>query len=180
MRNPMSLWRNDQFNPFREVEAMRREMERMFERPFWGSAPALPELSSQAKSWVTTPMADFDETPTHYLMTVDLPGIKKEEVKVEVHENELRVYGERKEEKKDASNHVTERFVGRFERRFGFSIPIETGKVEAAFEDGVLRIAAPKAGGKATTQIKIGESANDSKALKQLFGTKSSSESMKL
>jgi HSP20 family protein len=179
MGTEMDKSRGMAWNPFKDFEAMRREMDRMLERPFFMS-PTLPAansnlwpgISSHAQKWITTPAADYDETPTHYLMTVDLPGLSKDEVHVEVHENDIRIFGERKEELKDSSNHVTERFVGRFERLFNFSTSVDSAKVEAAYENGVLKIAAPKVAGRATRQIRIGDSAKDSPALKQFFGAK--------
>ncbi|CAG8633355.1 9233_t:CDS:2, partial [Paraglomus occultum] len=81
-----------------------------------------------------------------YLLEINLPGVKKEDVKIEVEENIIRVSGERKEEKKqdDAKQHYSEIFYGKFYREFVLPTLVKKEKVKANYENGVLTITAFK------------------------------------
>ncbi|CAG8693524.1 8993_t:CDS:2 [Ambispora leptoticha] len=77
---------------------------------------------------------------------VNLPGVKKEDVKIEVEENIVKISGERKEEKKqdDAKQHYSEIFYGKFYREFALPTLVKKEKIKAHYENGVLSIVAPK------------------------------------
>lgn len=94
------------------------------------------------------PSCDVNETKDHYLVSFDMPGVKKEDIQIEVKANELRVSGERTREVKEDSGESTlhhERMYGRFERVFTLPTTVATDKIEAQYENGVLNIAIPKA-----------------------------------
>jgi HSP20 family protein len=86
------------------------------------------------------------EEKDKYLIEVNLPGIKKEDVKIEVEENIVKVSGERKEEKNqdDAKQHYSEIFYGKFYREFVLPTLVKKEKVKAHYENGVLSITVPK------------------------------------
>ena len=104
------------------------------------------------------PAVDVRETERGYELYVELPGVKKEDVKIELHKEgsgKCLVVGEKKErlvippppekeEKEFEEWHRTERTYGRFER--AFSVPVETegDEIKAKFEDGVLAVSFPK------------------------------------
>ena len=77
---------------------------------------------------------------------MDLPGTKKEEVKIEVEENVLRIHGERKEKKHSESSrqHYSEVFYGSFTREFTLPSVVKQEDIKARYEDGVLFITVPK------------------------------------
>ncbi|XP_078174777.1 16.9 kDa class I heat shock protein 2-like isoform X2 [Carex rostrata] len=90
---------------------------------------------------------DWKETPEAHIIKADIPGVKKEEVKVEMEEgNVLKISGERnkeKEEKNDKWHHV-ERSSGKFMRRFRLPENAKVDQVKAAMENGVLTVTVPK------------------------------------
>lgn len=97
---------------------------------------------------VYQPRCDISESKDHYLASFDVPGVKKEDIKIEVEGNQLIVSGERRIEINNEDNEVHlrhERMHGKFERTFNLPTTVNTDKIEAQYENGVLRIAIPKA-----------------------------------
>ena len=94
------------------------------------------------------PRCDVNETKDHYLVSFDMPGVKKEDIKIEVQDNELVISGERQREVREKNTEVTlrhERLYGKFKRTFTLPSTIASDKIEAHYENGVLNVALPKA-----------------------------------
>lgn len=94
-----------------------------------------------------TPRANLAETEKEYELTLDLPGLKPEDFQVELKEGQLWITGERKweTEEKGKTFHRIEREVGQFRRVVMLGKDVDAEKVEASYQNGVLRIVVPKA-----------------------------------
>jgi len=114
--------------------------------------PAWPQLSLEGLQEFT-PSVDIEENDEMYMISADLPGLKKDDVKIDITGNSLKISGERSKEIKEEG--YRERSYGRFARSFTLPEAIDAKKVEANFEDGVLRIVLPKTEVKKAQEIKI-------------------------
>jgi HSP20 family protein len=103
------------------------------------------------------PQANLAETDKQFEITVDLPGLKPAEVKVELQGDELWISGERKEEKEERGKtyHHFERCYGEFRRTIPLAVPVKADKIEASFKDGVLTVIVPKAESARTRRIEV-------------------------
>lgn len=93
------------------------------------------------------PSTDIRETKEAYEVTAELPGMKKEDIKVSLHDGVLTITAENKsesEEKKDGTVIRRERRYGKFLRRFAIGPDVQDDKVDAKFEDGLLKLTIPK------------------------------------
>jgi HSP20 family protein len=128
------------FDPFRNFE------ERM--RRFFGEGydpfGRFGEESWSLATWA--PACDIYETENEIVVKAELPEVKKEDVKVSVENNILTIHGERKisEETKRENYHRLERSYGEFTRSFTLPSFVDTGKINAEFKDGMLRVTMPK------------------------------------
>jgi HSP20 family protein len=126
------------WNPFEEVSSLRRLMDQPIEA-FFGGGPFTAELA-----W--RPLADVSETKEGFTVSVELPGMKQEEIVVSVEENVLTVKGERKRENEASEEGYSrvERFHGSFERHFTFPGTVDMERIQATYRDGILEIRLPK------------------------------------
>ena len=103
------------------------------------------------------PEANVTETDKAIEVAVDLPGMKPEDVKVELHDRALFISGEKKEEKEETGKtfHRVERRSGSFRRVFNLPVEVEEAHVDARFADGVLTITLPKSEKAAPKKIEV-------------------------
>ena len=128
--------------PFGLLRQMTTELDRVFDEPFFASF-RWPQLALRGFNW--TPDIDVFEKDNLLVTRVDLPGMKKEEVKVEVTDGHLAISGERnteKEEKKD-NEYRSEREYGTFYRVVPLPAGVNVEDVKATFADGVLEVTVP-------------------------------------
>ena len=104
-----------------------------------------------------TPRVNVEELEDRFEITADVPGMKKEDIDIEVRDNVLTIKGERKFEKEesDANYHICERSYGTFQRAFTLPENVTTDDIDAEYEDGILRLAVPKAEPEKPKEIKI-------------------------
>lgn len=130
------------WNPVNDLMNLQREMNRVFS----GITPK-PNRDEDYESAVWSPTVDIVEDNDVYTLSFDLPGLKKEDIKMNFADNTLKISGERKavEESKEATCHRVERVYGKFYRSFNFPTMVNADKISANYKDGVLTIAVPKA-----------------------------------
>ncbi|XP_034910054.1 18.1 kDa class I heat shock protein [Populus alba] len=112
--------------------------------PFISSSNSL--LSGENPAFVNTRI-DWRETPEAHVFKADLPGLKKEEVKVEIEDDRvLQISGQRNVEKEDKNDtwHRVERSSGKFSRRFRLPENAKMDQIKASMENGVLTVTVPK------------------------------------
>uniref|UniRef100_A0ACD5ZPL5 Uncharacterized protein n=1 Tax=Avena sativa TaxID=4498 RepID=A0ACD5ZPL5_AVESA len=111
-----------------------------------GSGSLFPRSSSETAAFAGA-RVDWKETPEAHVFKADVPGLKKEEVKVEVEDgNVLLISGERSKEHEEKTGtwHRVERSSGKFLRRFRLPDNAKAEQVKASMEDGVLTVTVPK------------------------------------
>ena len=125
-------------DPFKELREIEKRISSMLDL----ERAAVPS----AKETIWAPAVNEKEDEKAYYVEVDLPGVKKEDINVEVKDNVLTISGERKfkKEEKDKGYIRTESFFGKFERRFTLPSDADAEKIDAKVEDGVLHITIPK------------------------------------
>jgi len=132
----------NRWNPFRELAEFERGLER-----FFGHTPATNgDGEEPITERVWEPLTDVTEDDKEFLLKVELPEMKKEDVKVTVENGALRISGERKAEKEEKTKkyHRIERSYGSFFRSFTLPETADGTKVTADYKDGVLKVRVPK------------------------------------
>ena len=144
-------------NSWSPLAELRQEMDTLFD-DFW-SSPGSVSRRGAATNAGWCPTCDVAENKDHYLVTLDVPGVPKDQIKIEMHDNVLTVSGERKSEARENTEggRYIERHYGSFFRSFSLPIGVDSTKVEADYKDGVLKLYVPKAETAKARQIKIGE-----------------------
>ena len=147
MSTTLSRW-----SPFNDTLANRpmREMSRLMDDFF---RLPMSELAQAANF----PPADVTEETNAYTVTVEVPGIRKEDIQLSVQDNVLSLrVAKTADTKNEGKNyrHV-ERFYGTFERHFPFASAVDPNKVRATYKDGVLEIVLPKAENARERRIEI-------------------------
>ena len=104
------------------------------------------------------PAIDIDETNDEYLVSADLPGIKKEDIQIECIGNQLTISAERKYESTEGRKQERrERFYGTFQRSFTLPTGVDAEKIQADYEGGVLTVHVPKVEQAKPRRIQVGE-----------------------
>jgi len=130
------------WDPFRELEEVSTRLNRIFGRSLARSESGNEMLA--VADWA--PSVDISETDSAYLIKGEIPGVKKEDVKVTVQDGMLTIQGERKQEKEEKGKkfHRVECSYGSFVRSFRVPDDADENKVKAEFKDGMINITLPK------------------------------------
>ena len=102
------------------------------------------------------PLVDISENDTSYILRAELPGFNKNDIEITYKNQVLSLKGERSaNEDTKGSNLLSERFTGKFVRRFAFADAIATDKIRAQYRNGILKITLPKAESAKPKEISI-------------------------
>lgn len=123
------------FNPFREMEGLFSRF-----RQDWDGGFNLQNFTQS--DW--TPPVDINESDKEFLITVEVPQIDKDDIKVRVQDGMLSISGERKYENEDKKAHRIERFYGSFQRTFKLPENVKEDTIHADHKNGVLYLTLPK------------------------------------
>ena len=142
------------YNPFEELLRLQRELERLAR----GALVPTQELEREVEERLKHLMPlEVYETPNEFVVKVELPGVKKEDVEILIRDNYLVIKAEKKEEVEEEKQHVhvKERVYGKFERVIPLPPDLDTDNVKASFKDGVLEIRFPKKSATKEKKIEI-------------------------
>lgn len=139
------------WKPFREISSLRKEMDNLLNR-FFGKSPL---AEAWGEEWL--PSMDISETATNIVVKAELPGLEAKDLDVSLTEDVLTIKGEKKkeEETKEQHLHYSERYYGSFQRSFKLPTSVQSDKIEANFEKGVLTVTLPKTEEAKRKEIKI-------------------------
>lgn len=129
------------WNPFRELEEMTDQLNRMYARP---AAKTNGKESPAVADWA--PTVDISETDGEYVIKAELPEVKKDDVTVTLEDGTLIIRGERRREQdeKTTKYHRVERSYGSFVRSFHLPDQVDENGVKAEYKDGMLNLRIPK------------------------------------
>jgi len=126
-----ALVAEDPFDPF--------DLDWPFSDPFFRQ-PIMRKRNR--REWL--PAVDVSENDSTITIHAELPGVKPEDLKINITKDSLSIVGEKKYEKKDEKQHRIERSFGRFTRSWSLPENVDADKAEARFKDGVMTISLPK------------------------------------
>jgi HSP20 family protein len=128
----------ERWDPLEELEQVSERMRRMLSETFGGR-----QAPSREGAWA--PAVDIEEADDAYVVEADLPGVKRNDVNIELVGNELTITGDIKErERKGALRRQTRR-TGHFEYRVTLPAHVDAENIEANLDEGVLTVRVPKA-----------------------------------
>jgi HSP20 family protein len=170
------------FDPFRELDRLQNEVNRLFEG--YTRTPEQQRSSSsgdgsamapyQGRVW--SPSVDVAETQTEILLRAELPGMRQEDIDIELSGDTLTLRGERKfENEEKRENYVrVERSYGRFQRSFTLGVPVKFEEVTANYRDGILEVRLPKSDATRPRKVQVTGGAASSNANRAMTGSSNS------
>src|SRR6187401_1049076 len=131
--------------------SLRDDLDTLLELPFLNGSARQGQLFN---GW--TPALDLYQNNDNVVAIVELPGMRKEEIEISLHDGTLTIGGERKDETPESDNTArTERFVGKFRRSVSLPTRVDSNKVTATYKDGILTVTLPKAEEVKPKQIQV-------------------------
>jgi len=140
----MSTW-----SPFDRLASLRDEMDRLFDFNYPSRDTGL------FSGW--SPALDLYDDKDALVVSAELPGMKKEEINISLHENVLTISGERRHERenKEGETFRSERYFGKFQRSVSLPTKVQVNGVKASYKDGILMVQLPKAEEAKPKQIEV-------------------------
>ncbi len=136
------------FSPLARMSAFHQQVDRLLDLPFF---------AGDSRALTGAPALDLYQDADNFTVKAELPGLKKEDIRITLHDGVLTLSGERRAEKAhDAKGGSrNERFFGQFERSINLPMQVDGTRVTASYEDGVLTVTLPKAEAAKPRQIEI-------------------------
>jgi HSP20 family protein len=133
------------WDPFQDLRSAQDEMAQM--SPMLAHALGLHTQQANARASAWVPALDISERKDAYLVTVELPGLKPEDLDITMEDGLLTIQGERQftSESSEQQFHRIERRYGAFRRSITLPAQVQAEQIEASFDNGVLQIMVPKA-----------------------------------
>ena len=130
---------------------LRNELNSFFDMPFSSGFGPTGQLFT---GW--SPAFDLYESGDHLVAVVELPGMRKEDIDISLHDGTLAISGERKREINNGETaQRTERYVGTFRRSIALPTRVDASKVGATYQNGILKVTLPKAEEAKPKQIQV-------------------------
>jgi HSP20 family protein len=142
---------SQQWNPLQDLMVLQDRMNRLFEDATTRRGQSGGDDEFERADW--TPAADIYETETGFLIALDLPGIKRDALEIDIDDNRLAVKGVRVVD--ETKTRRTERPRGKFVRTFTVPASVDQGKIGAEYKDGVLQIRLPKRAEQKAQKIEV-------------------------
>ena len=144
---------SQQWNPLQDLMVLQDRMNRLFEDATQRRTQTETNSGDDFERADWTPAADIHESESSYLIAMDLPGINRDALEIDVDDNRLLVRGTRTIS--ESKQHRAERPRGKFLRTFSVPGSVDQSKIGAEYKDGVLQIRLPKRGEQKAKKIDI-------------------------
>jgi len=141
------------WNPRREMPTLPGRFNRLFDDPFF----RIGRMADDSNLGMWNPAVDLYEKDDHFMIKAELPGVDKNDIKIDLKDRLLTLSGERNydNEVKEENYYRRERSYGKFQRAFTLPTDVDSDKIKADFIDGVLEIEVPKPEEKKAKQVTI-------------------------
>jgi HSP20 family protein len=131
----------ERWEPFQEFEQVTERMRRMLEETFGGFG-RWPSLLQETAGW--SPSVDIEEQDDAYVLEAELPGVRRENIDIELVGNELAITGELKEKERTGVVRRRTRRTGHFDYRVTLPEQVDAEQIDASLDEGVLTVRVPK------------------------------------
>ncbi len=130
------------WNPRREMPTLHYRMNRLFDDPFF----RIGRMADDDSMGMWNPAVDLYEKDDRFVIKAELPGVDKNDIKIDLKDRVLTLSGERTydNEVKEENYYRKERSYGKFQRAFRLPADVDSDKIKAEFKDGVLQVEVPK------------------------------------
>ncbi len=156
LSNPNNLWKTwDNFA--HQFDSFFTDYERAAVNP----------QAQQEQTMTSAPATDVEESESHYDLSFDMPGLKKDDINIEVNGRTLLVTGKRERAVTETKLHRSEKFFGEYRRTISLPEGIKADDIEASYDNGVLSLRLPKAQVQGVKKIQVGSTFKTDKNLDQ-------------
>ena len=141
------------WNPWREMPAVQGSLNRFFDDPFF----RISRMADDSEMGMWNPAVDIYEKDDHFMIKAELPGVDKNDIKIDLKDRLLTLSGERTydNEVNEENYYRRERTYGKFQRAFTLPADVDSDKIKAEYKDGVLQIEVPKPEEKKAKRVTI-------------------------